>query len=281
MTTVPHVDAAQSTSPIISTTTESTTVPTTVLVCAPEQATEFDVLLTEHLTAYRLPAGHLVHPQSVQVLDPYATADPQVTDRKRRLGNWADLYMLGVPASGVAAGACVGIGTEPSPVFILPWMAALLAASVGCWITSSRLDTLERDSMPATMTVPADVAAAYDAYRSAPLLLRKAGAAEAAVAQVEAHLGYMDDLLVEAARLHAIGASATDEAFGVRDTMVRLAANAQTLTVLAERHRVAIAATALTTPSLLARQPDESGFKTTGAAMAEETTYVRGILDGA
>lgn len=255
-----------------------TAVETATVSADPDRAGEFEALLATHVEAYRLPAGHLVHPDVAAVPDPH--------------------HVLVVVPGGAGRPYGIAAGTSLAVAFVLIMVsvpnADHFAPAVGYTMFGSSAVTsflaivfaamaADRDvaaSRRRTVLVPADVAAAYAAYVQTPQALRKAGAAETAVAQVEAHLPYIEDLLVEAARLHAAGVSASEEALRVRDAMVNLAANAQTLTVFAQRQHMAIEATALTTPALLMRHPDQSLFKATAEEMAQETTFVKSILTG-
>lgn len=240
---------------------------------------EFQTLVAQHVEQYRPPVGSLTHTATRQVSDPYTPPNRDARERARRINRSMGFFAVGgaaamtgfelmtIMASGMRLEGAIGMTVSVvTTLGFLLWRnpaynAAVLAAN------------------GETLNVPVDVATAYRTYAAAPLALRKAHANENAVAQVEAHLPYMDDLLTEAARLHAADLWASEEAQSVRTAMVRLAAHAQTLTVLAERSRMATDAAALSTPALLMRHPDESTFETLGERMLDETTFVRGILN--
>lgn len=245
---------------------------------APDASADFDALVAQHVEQYRPPVGALVHPETVTVVDPYATVDEAVSAQVDHHDAWTGLFLamtLTVFVVGCGAGAFMeslvtiwaSMGVTIAAAASLPiwWDARAMAA----WVANR----------PNMLSVPADVGAAYTAYTSAPAALRKTGANETVIASVEAHSSYADGLLAEAHRLHDIDASATPEGLAVRDALVDLAAQAQTLTTLAQRHRAMVDAATLTTPMLLAHRPDRSVFRQAAETMTEETVFVRGILD--
>jgi hypothetical protein len=269
---------------------EESTAPATSFTLVPTAGTEveavdvlpegekFDALVARHVEGYRPPSGALVHPTTVKVADPHHVDDEALLASSRHYDRrgW-QAWLAGVLLLTASIVAAIAFGNA---VLALSLQSVALASIVGAFRCSARMEGLKRSATAKQLQVPSDVATAYRNYRDAPRSLRRAGADETVVAGVEEHLPYADDLLVEAARLHAVGASTTEEALAVRDALVRLAANAQTLTVLAQRRKVMIEAAALATPSLLMRHPDEGGFTRMGNSMMVETEFVREVLDG-
>jgi hypothetical protein len=253
----------------------------TALATPADTTGEFEALATEHAQAYRLPVGALVHPETVALPDPHA--ETQTPDRSA-LARADRKFRFGFAGFFASVVGFIPATTPDSGGVMAAAGVSALAVS-GAWLIfagRSREDALREINnacQKPVLAVPADVAAAYRAYQSAPAALRKAHAAEAVTGAVEDQSAYMDTLLVEAARLHAMDASATPEGLAVRDTMVRLAAQAQALATLAERNRALINAATLTTPMLLVQQPTSETFHAAAAIMDEETALVRGVLN--
>lgn len=242
---------------------------------------EFEALVVEHVEAYRLTGGVLVHPANKVLPDPHAETPKPDRAPLRQADLRTRTSMGGFFAS--FTGCATALGMES---VALGWTAGIALAVTAF---SSSYFAFKRDKVveefnaslqKPTVTVPADVGSAYRAYQSAPALLRKAHASEAVVGSVEDQSAYVDTLLVEAGRLHALDASATPEGLAVRDTMIRLAAHAQALVTMAQRQRALVNAATLTTPMLLAHQPSPQTFTDAAAIMGEETALVRDILAG-
>jgi hypothetical protein len=268
--------------------------------------TEFETLTAAHIEQYRPPTGSLTHPKSVTVVDPYDVDTPErAAARLAHSTRWdMDTFFAGAAAMFV-------IATVPN-VFLVPVIEFVFGPLVDAPVgsnerTISRLFMLfVLNSLPALalvvhavrrnrttpryddalvaplrmLSVPADVATAYAAFREAPTQLRAASAGEDVVAVVEARMGHMEDLLVEAARLHALDADATEDGLAVREQMITHAAKAQSLLVMAQRKAVAIADADAGTALVLGRGADDTAFEDAGAQLAEETEFVREVLNG-
>ena len=128
------------------------------------------------------------------------------------------------------------------------------------------------------MCVPIGVAIAYHTLIEAPGRLRALGASETAVAAVEEQIGYAEELLLEASRLHGMDATQTTEGAAVAEIMYNLGARAQELVTMAEQRATTIAAASLTTGLLLDRAPDLGGLDSAVAELHHETEFVTDVL---
>lgn len=268
--------------------------------------TEFETLTAAHLEQYRPPTGAITHPDTKRVLDPTDVDTPERAAARLAVKSRWDpfgvvvggvfllLYgamfsilavLLGENLFGPLVDAPVGSDarTNARVAALIP-MAALFPLAFAFYARSrnKKIDQFVPLAAPLrTLTVPADVASAYTAFCKTPEQLRARNAGEDAVAVVEARMGHMEDLLVEAARLHALGADATKDGLAVREQMITHAAKAQSLVVMAQRKAMAIADADAGTALVLARGADDGEFEQAGAQLAEDTTFVRDVLDGA
>lgn len=250
---------------------------------------EFDALVTQHVEGYRLPMGTLAHPKAVQVADPQHRPDPEAVaaiDREARriLRSFVGgLVGIGSSVGAMVTGDAGWLGAGQTTLLV--GAGGAYASVIGAFWLGSHFETREmrarRATRPNMLTVPADVAAAYRAFTETPQKLRALNASESVVGAVEAQAGYAEALLAEAAALHAADASTTHEAFAVRDTLVQMAAHAQSLVVLAQRHHAMVNAAAASTPMLLRRRPDVAVLAAAAQTITEETSLVRALLDGA
>lgn len=252
-------------------------------------AGEFEALVAQHVEGYRLPMGTLAHPKVTHLTDPAHRPDPAMEaaikcERRRTLlsllGAWVGFSGgAGVTALGYAGwigGGDITMGIATGAAFV-----SVVAGTVTGNHFEKRENRARRAAKPRALTVPADVAAAYTAFAQVPARLRALDANESAVGAVEEQAGYAEALLAEAAALHAADASATHEALAVRDTLVQMAAHAQSLVVLAQRHHTMVNAAAVSTPMLLSRRPDAGVLAAAAQTITEETALVRDLLDGA
>lgn len=183
----------------------------------------------------------------------------------------ADVMANGMLDSPAAGWSCVAFLLGPMPSGLVWWAFKEREGRAALALVDEPLRRLG---------VPADVGAAYRAYLEVPNQLRVAQAAEDTVGVIEGQIPHMEDLLVEAARLHRLDGSATEPALAVREQMVSLIAQAQSLVVLAQRHQCAIADAEASTALVLGRGPDPSTMSHLADKMIDDTVWVRGILDG-
>lgn len=269
--------AAVSTTPNLSTATPTIA---TVAVAGP---TPFEALTAAHLEQYRPPTGALTHPDTMAVANPYDADTPDraaaraIAVRGQRRAN---ISLGATLTTGVGAmGAIAVLGTVNPAIFgfsatLFIFFVCLTGVSFEC-----HYDRKVEATKAPPVSVPADVGAAYTAFQHAPSRLRSAGADENTVGVVEARMGHMDDLLVEAARLHALGADASEDGLAVRERMITHAAKAQSLLVLAQRQSAAIADADAGTALVLGRGVDDDGFDQAGVRLVEDTEFVRGVLN--
>lgn len=240
--------------------------------------------------------GSLVHPDTVTVLDPHHKRGPQQeAEQAEAQQRWEKLnarehavggiMMAMVLASMFGTLAFIPADIEGFTPLLYMLSGSFILGAPGLYaihrITKARdaVNFVRLAPLP-KVAVPADVEAAYRAYLDAPQQLRVAHASEAVVEAVETHIPSMEDLLVEAARLHDLHGSASEEGLAVRDMMVQRAAKAQSLVVLAQRHQSAINDADASTLLVLGRAGDDTALDTMGEQMIDETFWVRSILDG-
>lgn len=249
--------------------------------------TEFETLTAAHIEQYRPPTGYLTHPDSVGVSDPHNTLTPDrvaaqaVVSRGRRAPS-----IVGAATILIAIGeVTVMLTLGPASVVVLAgtlvvMLVVMFGVGLIAMLSDKHYTRMIKAAEPCSLSVPADVGAAYAAYRQTPAQLRTASAGEDVAAVVEARMGHMEDLLVEAARLHALDADATEDGLAVREQMITHAAKAQSLLVMAQRKAVAIADADAGTALVLGRGADDTAFEDAGAQLAEETEFVREVLNG-
>lgn len=189
---------------------------------------------------------------------------------------------LGVGLAGVFT-TLLAVGMQALTLAGVAAIVAFLAIAVN--IVTARFEEAERQRRAPEprriLLLPKAVGRAYDDYVATVARLRAVDASEAVVAGIEAQIGFAGELVHEAARFHAAGASASPEAQEVRDTMVDMAAHAVALAATAEEHHRAREAAAVADPLLLSRAPDRDDFLALSHHITDETAAARQALNAA
>lgn len=235
---------------------------------AAKREIEFRVRVADHRHNYHALSG------IVSVDDPTQTQPsapkPRLTQTQFTVVQGACIAMIfGGVLMLIVAGLAANLALSTAAI------AVMVAGLLGGTSSAAVVEADGRRCVPpprATLRVPAAVGRAHDDYVGAVARLRAVNASEQVVAGVEAQVGYAGELLHEAARFHAAGASDSRQATVVRETLIDLAAHANALVAAAVEHHREVEVAALADPLLLDRAPDAGDFVALSHLIADEST---------